>query len=135
MISCTLLCIFCDSICLGITWTVLYLLIIKWNVISCNDLHFIITSISFWTSNGLTIDVADNYIHISLHWPDVELHPDISKQFWDPQHWPKHVLVRYTWLVLLLLRLISTVFWRIGDWNFELYIFCWTDAYSLKQIL
>lgn len=27
----------------------------------------------------------------------VELHPDIGKQFWDPQHWPKHVLVRYTW--------------------------------------
>ncbi|CAK9144480.1 unnamed protein product [Ilex paraguariensis] len=27
----------------------------------------------------------------------VELHPDIRKQFWDPQHWPKHVLVRYTW--------------------------------------
>ncbi|CAH9061631.1 unnamed protein product [Cuscuta europaea] len=27
----------------------------------------------------------------------VESHPDIRKQFWDPQHWPKHVLVRYTW--------------------------------------
>ncbi|CAL5335271.1 unnamed protein product [Camellia sinensis] len=27
----------------------------------------------------------------------VEIHPDIHKQFWDPQHWPKHVLVRYTW--------------------------------------
>ncbi|KMT06562.1 hypothetical protein BVRB_7g157340 [Beta vulgaris subsp. vulgaris] len=27
----------------------------------------------------------------------VEIHPDIRKQFWDPQHWPKHVLVRYTW--------------------------------------
>jgi hypothetical protein len=24
-------------------------------------------------------------------------HPEIRKQFWDPQHWPKHVLVRYTW--------------------------------------
>ncbi|XP_044482042.1 uncharacterized protein LOC123208539 [Mangifera indica] len=27
----------------------------------------------------------------------VEIHPDIRKQFWDPQHWPKHVLVRFTW--------------------------------------
>ncbi|XP_065853458.1 uncharacterized protein [Euphorbia lathyris] len=27
----------------------------------------------------------------------VEIHPNIRKQFWDPQHWPKHVLVRYTW--------------------------------------
>ncbi|KAJ0089122.1 hypothetical protein Patl1_31520 [Pistacia atlantica] len=27
----------------------------------------------------------------------VEIHPDIRNQFWDPQHWPKHVLVRYTW--------------------------------------
>ncbi|XP_031264606.1 uncharacterized protein LOC116122943 [Pistacia vera] len=27
----------------------------------------------------------------------VEIHSDIRKQFWDPQHWPKHVLVRYTW--------------------------------------
>ncbi|GER44288.1 mitochondrial transcription termination factorfamily protein [Striga asiatica] len=27
----------------------------------------------------------------------VELHPDIRKQFWDQQHWPKHILVRYTW--------------------------------------
>ncbi|KAI3474280.1 hypothetical protein Pfo_029068 [Paulownia fortunei] len=26
----------------------------------------------------------------------VELHPDIHKQFWDQQQWPKHVLVRYT---------------------------------------
>ncbi|KAL5550638.1 hypothetical protein UlMin_000814 [Ulmus minor] len=27
----------------------------------------------------------------------VEIHPDIRQQFWDPQQWPKHVLVRYTW--------------------------------------
>ncbi|EPS71005.1 hypothetical protein M569_03751, partial [Genlisea aurea] len=27
----------------------------------------------------------------------VELHPDIRKQFWDQQQWPKHILVRYTW--------------------------------------
>ncbi|XP_028808597.1 uncharacterized protein LOC114763155 [Neltuma alba] len=27
----------------------------------------------------------------------VELHPEIRKHFWDPQNWPKHILVRYTW--------------------------------------
>ncbi|XP_047341540.1 uncharacterized protein LOC124945193 [Impatiens glandulifera] len=27
----------------------------------------------------------------------VEMHPDIRKQFWDQEHWPKHVLARYTW--------------------------------------
>ncbi|XP_027072755.1 uncharacterized protein LOC113776115 [Coffea eugenioides] len=27
----------------------------------------------------------------------IEFHPDIRKQFWDKDHWPKHVLVRYTW--------------------------------------
>lgn len=27
----------------------------------------------------------------------VEIHPDIKKQFWNPESWPKHVLVRYTW--------------------------------------
>lgn len=27
----------------------------------------------------------------------VDIHPDIRKQFWDQQVWPKHVLVRYTW--------------------------------------
>nr|ACG44551.1 hypothetical protein [Zea mays] len=27
----------------------------------------------------------------------VEVHPDIKKNFWDPQNWPKYVLVRYTW--------------------------------------
>ncbi|KAL8478360.1 hypothetical protein ACS0TY_030319 [Phlomoides rotata] len=25
---------------------------------------------------------------------NVELHPDIPKQFWDQQHWPKHILIR-----------------------------------------
>ncbi|CAN6897299.1 unnamed protein product [Brassica oleracea var. botrytis] len=28
---------------------------------------------------------------------DLNTHPEIRIQFWDPQHWPKHVLVRYTW--------------------------------------
>ncbi|RVX00739.1 putative ribonuclease H protein [Vitis vinifera] len=30
----------------------------------------------------------------------VEIHPNIRTQFWNPEHWPKHVLVRYTWFVL-----------------------------------
>jgi hypothetical protein len=33
----------------------------------------------------------------SVHWADVEVHPDIKKNFWDQQTWPKYVLVRYTW--------------------------------------
>ncbi|XP_008442331.1 uncharacterized protein LOC103486235 isoform X1 [Cucumis melo] len=28
---------------------------------------------------------------------DTDTHPHITKQFWDQQHWPKHILVRYTW--------------------------------------
>ncbi|KNA13879.1 hypothetical protein SOVF_112650, partial [Spinacia oleracea] len=39
---------------------------------------------------GITAKVVDMPHHY------VEIHPDIRKQFWDPQHWPKHVLVRYT---------------------------------------
>ncbi|PQP98481.1 uncharacterized protein Pyn_34868 [Prunus yedoensis var. nudiflora] len=41
--------------------------------------------------HGVTAKVVDMPHHY------VEIHPDIRKQFWDPQHWPKHVLVRYTW--------------------------------------
>lgn len=46
--------------------------------------------------------------HLTIMWllsfqyfvhADVEIHQDIKKNFWDPEHWPKHVLVRYTWLV------------------------------------
>ncbi|GJW63995.1 hypothetical protein Tco_0115879 [Tanacetum coccineum] len=40
---------------------------------------------------GVTAKVVDMPHHY------VELHPDIGKQFWDSQIWPKHVLVRYTW--------------------------------------
>ncbi|PIA58008.1 hypothetical protein AQUCO_00500145v1 [Aquilegia coerulea] len=43
--------------------------------------------------HGVTAKVLDMPHHY------VEIHPDISKQFWDAQQWPKHVLVRYTWLV------------------------------------
>ncbi|KHN29516.1 hypothetical protein glysoja_005240 [Glycine soja] len=46
---------------------------------SGNDLH------------GVTAKVVDMPHHY------VEVHPEISKQFWDSQHWPKHILVRYTW--------------------------------------
>ncbi|KAG2691112.1 hypothetical protein I3843_Q058600 [Carya illinoinensis] len=41
--------------------------------------------------HGITAKVVDMPHHY------VETHPHIPKQFWDPQHWPKHVLVRYTW--------------------------------------
>ncbi|KAI9073178.1 hypothetical protein K1719_044853 [Acacia pycnantha] len=40
---------------------------------------------------GVTAKVVDMPHHY------VELHPEIRKHFWDPQHWPKHILVRYTW--------------------------------------
>ncbi|XP_057474803.1 uncharacterized protein LOC130762909 [Actinidia eriantha] len=40
---------------------------------------------------GVTAKVIDMPHHY------IELHPDIRKQFWDPEHWPKHVLARYTW--------------------------------------
>ncbi|XVE80758.1 hypothetical protein DITRI_Ditri15bG0006000 [Diplodiscus trichospermus] len=41
--------------------------------------------------HGVTAKIVDMPHHY------VETHPNIRKQFWDPQHWPKHVLVRYTW--------------------------------------
>lgn len=41
--------------------------------------------------HGVTAKVVDMPHHY------VVIHPDIRQQFWDPQHWPKHVLVRYTW--------------------------------------
>ncbi|XP_062181637.1 uncharacterized protein LOC133885885 [Phragmites australis] len=40
---------------------------------------------------GVTAKVVDMPHHY------VEVHPDIKKNFWDPQNWPKYVLVRYTW--------------------------------------
>ncbi|GAB2272085.1 hypothetical protein Dimus_006904 [Dionaea muscipula] len=40
---------------------------------------------------GVTAKVVDMPAHY------VEVHPNIHKQFWDSKHWPKHVLVRYTW--------------------------------------
>ncbi|KAJ7961100.1 ATP-dependent helicase/deoxyribonuclease subunit B [Quillaja saponaria] len=41
--------------------------------------------------HGVTAKVVDMPHHY------VDIHPEIRKQFWDPQHWPKHILVRYTW--------------------------------------
>ncbi|CAN1277152.1 hypothetical protein LINPERPRIM_LOCUS16242 [Linum perenne] len=41
--------------------------------------------------HGITAKVVDMPHHY------VGTHPNIRKQFWDPQHWPKHVLVRYSW--------------------------------------
>ncbi|KAG6596313.1 hypothetical protein SDJN03_09493, partial [Cucurbita argyrosperma subsp. sororia] len=41
--------------------------------------------------HGVTAKVMD-MPHIYL-----DSHPHISQQFWDQQHWPKHILVRYTW--------------------------------------
>ncbi|WOK95864.1 hypothetical protein Cni_G04571 [Canna indica] len=41
--------------------------------------------------HGVTAKVIDMPHHY------IETHPDIKKHFWDPQQWPKYVLVRYTW--------------------------------------
>ncbi|OWM67061.1 uncharacterized protein LOC116208428 [Punica granatum] len=41
--------------------------------------------------HGVTAKVLDMPHHY------IDIHPDIAKQFWDSQIWPKHVLVRYTW--------------------------------------
>jgi hypothetical protein len=40
---------------------------------------------------GVTAKVVDMPHHY------VEIHPEIRKHFWDAQHWPKHILARYTW--------------------------------------
>lgn len=40
---------------------------------------------------GVTAKVIDMPHHY------IEVHSNIRQHFWDPQHWPKHVLVRYTW--------------------------------------
>ncbi|KAL9374511.1 hypothetical protein Peur_034131 [Populus x canadensis] len=42
--------------------------------------------------HGVTAKVIDMPHHY------VEIHPDIRQQFWDAERWPKHILVRYTWL-------------------------------------
>ncbi|KAM7532079.1 hypothetical protein LguiB_035489 [Lonicera macranthoides] len=52
------------------------------------DVHLRYTGSDLLGVTAKVVDMPHRY---------VELHPDISKQFWDAQHWPKHVLVRYTW--------------------------------------
>uniref|UniRef100_A0A3Q7GIT8 Uncharacterized protein n=1 Tax=Solanum lycopersicum TaxID=4081 RepID=A0A3Q7GIT8_SOLLC len=46
-------------------------------------------------SGGDLLGVTAKVIDMPHHY--IELHPDIGEHFWDPQHWPKHVLARYTW--------------------------------------
>ncbi|KAF5953555.1 hypothetical protein HYC85_006411 [Camellia sinensis] len=52
------------------------------------DVHLRYSGSDLLGVTGKVVDMPHRY---------VEIHPDIHKQFWDPQHWPKHVLVRYTW--------------------------------------
>lgn len=52
------------------------------------DMHLRYSGSDLLGVTGKVIDMPHNY---------VELHPDIRKLFWDPEKWPKHVLVRYTW--------------------------------------
>lgn len=41
---------------------------------------------------GVTAKVMDMPHHY------IKIHSDIKKQFWAPDLWPKHVLIRYTWI-------------------------------------
>ncbi|KAK4800946.1 hypothetical protein SAY86_021433 [Trapa natans] len=41
--------------------------------------------------HGVTAKILDMPHHY------IDIHPDISKQFWNSEIWPKHVLARYTW--------------------------------------
>ncbi|XP_052175305.1 uncharacterized protein LOC127790072 [Diospyros lotus] len=52
------------------------------------DVHLRYSGSDLLGVTGKVVDMPHRY---------VEMHSDIRKQFWDPQHWPKHVLVRYTW--------------------------------------
>lgn len=52
------------------------------------DVHLRYSGTDFLGVTAKVVDMPHHY---------VELHPDIGKQFWDAQIWPKHVLVRYTW--------------------------------------
>ncbi|KAL9428633.1 hypothetical protein AB3S75_030590 [Citrus x aurantiifolia] len=40
---------------------------------------------------GVTAKIVDMPQHY------VEIHPDLPKYFWQPESWPKNVLIRYTW--------------------------------------
>ncbi|PON51614.1 ATP-dependent helicase/deoxyribonuclease subunit B [Parasponia andersonii] len=46
-------------------------------------------------SGGDLLGVTAKVVDMPHHY--IEVHPNIRQQFWDPQQWPKHVLIRYTW--------------------------------------
>ncbi|KAL8517072.1 hypothetical protein ACS0TY_015344 [Phlomoides rotata] len=52
------------------------------------EMHLKYSGADLFGVTAKVIDMPNSY---------VELHPDIRKQFWDQQHWPKHILIRYTW--------------------------------------
>ncbi|MBA0696117.1 hypothetical protein Goari_002700 [Gossypium aridum] len=80
--------------------------------------------------HGVTAKIVDMPHHY------VEIHPNIRKQFWDPQHWPKHVLVRYTWSVCLLLKSLFHMHIVCLVLNLVcLQVFSSVGVYTLKPIL
>ncbi|MBA0724842.1 hypothetical protein Golax_021499, partial [Gossypium laxum] len=80
--------------------------------------------------HGVTAKIVDMPHHY------VEIHPNIRKQFWDPQHWPKHVLVRYTWSVCLLLKSLFHMHIVCLVLNLVcLQVFRSVGEYTLKPIL
>ncbi|KAM7263504.1 hypothetical protein ACFE04_001187 [Oxalis oulophora] len=66
----------------------LYLINRKSSEVPMIHLHLTYSGLDLLGVTAKLLDMPHHY---------VEIHPDIKTQFWDPQHWPKHVLVRYTW--------------------------------------
>lgn len=66
----------------------LYIINRKSSEVPMIDMHLRYSGNDFLGVTAKVVDMPHHY---------VEMHPDIRKQFWDPQHWPKHVLIRYTW--------------------------------------
>ncbi|CAF2046808.1 hypothetical protein YC2023_110269 [Brassica napus] len=58
------------------------------------NLVFISVCLGYF-SGGDLLGVTAQVIDMPLSY--LNTHPEIRIQFSDPQHWPKHVLVRYTW--------------------------------------
>ncbi|KAM3401245.1 hypothetical protein ACQJBY_005800 [Aegilops geniculata] len=71
--------------------TVIYVIPGEYFLSAYNYLPLIIQKYTGNDLLGVTAKVVDMPHHF------VELHPDIKKHFWDPQNWPKYVLVSYTW--------------------------------------
>ncbi|KAG4909305.1 hypothetical protein JHK87_055421 [Glycine soja] len=67
---------------------------------SGNDLHGVTTKV---------VDMPHHYMLFSFCFIGVEVHPKISKQFWDSRHWPKHILVRYIWFVIRVISLLVEI--------------------------